>query len=114
MTDCEEVSTGPVNRSATELSAVAGRIGQPLSEFSASLSGTDGAFGTDEVSGPFAREYQPLVNQAMTAIASYQQQIEYASRGLTAMTEALTRSEQLGAADLARLPPSWRTAPPSP
>jgi len=107
MTDMQ-VSTGLLRQSATELSAAADAIGQALNQFTAALSGTDGAIGSDEISGQFGREYAPLVNQAVTAIVSYQDQLRYAAGGLTLTGSLLEHSETVGAADLARLRGQFR------
>jgi len=111
VTDTMEVSTGLLRQSATDLSGAADAIGQALSQFTSAVSVTQGAFGTDTISGPFAREYAPLVNQAVTAITSYQDQLMYAARGLTLIGSLLENSETVGAADLARLRGQWRPSP---
>jgi hypothetical protein len=111
LTDDMVVSTGLVRQSAAELSATADAIGLALSQFSSAVSVTQGAFGTDTISGPFASEYGPLVNQAVTAITSYQDQLTYAARGLSLASSLLEHSETAGAADLARLRGQWRPSP---
>ena len=111
MTGDMVVSTGVVRQSASEISGAADAVAQALSQFAAAISGNDGGFGTDTISGPFAREYAPLVNQAVTAITSYQDQLKYATGGLTLLASSLEHSEQAGAADLARLRGQWRPSP---
>jgi len=111
MTDYMDVSTGSLRHSATDLSGAADAIAQALSQFTAALSGTADGFGSDEISGPFAREYEPLVNRGVTAIVSYQDQLTYASRGLSLTASLLERSETVGAEALARLRAPWRPPP---
>jgi hypothetical protein len=66
VSDEQQVSTGVLGQSSTGLAAAASRIGHALTRLSSALSGTGDAFGSDSISGPFARDYQPLVDQAMT------------------------------------------------
>ena len=111
MSDYLDLSTGSVTRSATELAAAADAIGQALNQFHSALSGTENAFGSDEISGRFAADYLPLVNQAMTAIVSYTEQVRYAAGGLSTTASLLESSETTAASDLARLRTQWRPAP---
>jgi hypothetical protein len=106
--DEQEVAVPSVTRASAALSEVATQVGQALSRLTAALGGTAGAFGSDEISGPFARQYLPMVDQAAQAIASYQKQVEYASRGLAGTADLLQHTESLNAADLARLRAPWR------
>lgn len=95
----------------TDLSGTADAIGEALRQFAAAVSGSDGAIGSDEISGQFGREYAPLVTQAVTAIGSYQDQLMYGAGGLSLMASLLAHSEAVGAADLARLRGQWRPSP---
>jgi hypothetical protein len=101
------LETDSLARASADLAPVVEEIGRGLDRLRAALDGQADALG-DEVVGPFAQEYLPLLGRAVTAITSYQEQIRYASTELAAAAEVLATKENLDAESMARLlPKPW-------
>ena len=98
------------DQAGSGLTPVAQAVGQALDQLRAALAGGVG-LGNDEINTPFARAYQPMVDQALLAIASYQEQVRYAGEGLVEMARTLRGMEELNAEELARLRSRWQPPP---
>jgi hypothetical protein len=85
------------------LGSVGDDIDTALTELRTALGGGDVGAGNDELGAPFGQAYQPLVEQATTAIASYQQQVAYASWGLDWSAELQQKGETFNTQDMAEL-----------
>jgi hypothetical protein len=103
--------TPSFDQASRQLAEAATAIGQGLSQLQTALGGHENALSRDEIGGPFTQEYLPLLNRAFTAIASYQEQVRYASDGLATSADVLRHLEELNDATLAQLRQPWKGEP---